>query len=315
MTKEELNQLAFDLGFSAVGVADPEAPVHLEFYRRWIGRGFAAHMDYLESHAPLKESPHNLLPSVRSVIVVALDYNQEPETDPDRPKIARYALGRDYHKVIRSKLKILARELAKHLPLVETRVCVDSAPILEREYANLAGLGWFGKNSCLIDSQRGSWFLIGVLLTSAEFERNKPSFGGCGSCTKCVDSCPTGAIVFDDGRWQVDSRRCISYLTIEHKGELSSAQEGQLDGWTFGCDVCQEVCPFNEVRESQPLRGRPATDRDLLARRSWPKLTDLLTLSSSEWNEITRGSAVRRVGHAGLIRNVRANLGEKGDSW
>jgi epoxyqueuosine reductase len=224
------------------------------------------------------------------------------------PRIARYALGRDYHKVLRPKLRALERELIAMFPSVRSRICVDSAPILEREYAQRAGLGWYGKNTCLINSYRGSWFVIGLVLTTAEFVPDEPARGGCGSCTRCVESCPTGCIVFEDGRWQINAERCISYLTIEHRGAFSAEQERLIGPWTFGCDVCQEVCPFNESRAHQPLRAPQAQLADFRQKRSWPSLRRLAVIQEPEWDLLTRGSPVRRTGLEGLRRNARANL-------
>lgn len=290
------------LGFESLGVCAPEPPPHLAAYREWLERGYHGEMDYLRRHLAFKADPAKLLPGVRSVIAVSLNYNQSNEPREGLPRIARYALGRDYHKVLRSKLRKLANWIGADSE--SHRICVDSAPIMERDYAQLAGLGWFGKNTMLIDSRRGSWFFIGILLTTVEFERDRPATGGCGSCGRCIDACPTGAIVFDEGRWQVDARRCISYQTIERRGEL----EHDTAGWTFGCDVCQEVCPFNEPRRSQPRRAAFTTERDFLARREWPSLERLAMIEEREWDLVTRGSAVRRAGLGGLRRNARAAL-------
>jgi epoxyqueuosine reductase len=239
---------------------------------------------------------------------VALYYDQPNARRKGHPHIARYALGRDYHKVLRSKLKRLSSWLETEYPGARYRPCVDSAPIFERDYARLAGLGWFGKTTCLIDSKRGSWFFIGLLLTSVEFQIDAAAVGSCGSCRKCIDACPTGAIVKADGRWQIDSRRCISYLTIEHRGPIDEELQKQVGGWTFGCDVCQEVCPFNEARPSQPARSPQTREHDFLERRRWPSLVELGTISFEEWDHLTRGSAVRRARWEGLQRNAKINL-------
>jgi epoxyqueuosine reductase len=189
---------------------------------------------------------------------------------------------------------------------------VDSAPIMERDFAQLAGLGWFGKNTMLINSRRGSWFFIGVLLTTVEFEPDESAVGGCGSCRECIDACPTGAIVHEDGRWQVDARSCISYLTIEHRGAIDPNLMPKMGEWTFGCDVCQEVCPFNAPRESQPERARETKVQDFLNRRPFPSLTELAMLDPKGWDELTQGSAIRRTGLDGLSRNAEINLRNSG---
>lgn len=305
MTKDELKIAARSLGFSAVGICEATPAPHLDFFDQWVERERHAGMEWLAASRALRSDPETLLPGTRSIVAVALDYNQPNPHVPGHPHIARYALGRDYHKVLRGKLKQLAA-------LLETegfaaRPCVDSAPVFERDYARLAGLGWFGKNTMLIDSRRGSWFFLGLLLTTASFEADPPAEGGCGTCTRCIDACPTGAIVFADGRWGIDSGRCISYLTIEHEGPIPSELAAQMGDWTFGCDVCQEVCPFNEERLSQPLRGAVATEPDFLQKRAWPSLEEIETMSEAEWDVLTRGSAIRRTGLEGLKRNARIN--------
>ena len=265
-------------------------------------------MAYLEKQLPLKSSPLELLPEAQSIVAVALNYGQPNPVRAGYPRIARYALGRDYHKVLRGKLKRLAAWIEAAHPGAKCRPCVDSAPIFERDYANLAGLGWFGKNTCLIDSKRGSWFFIGLLLTSVPFDLDSPSKGSCGTCRKCIEACPTGAIVLDDGRWQIDSRSCISYLTIEHKGPFSNGTLEKVGDWTFGCDICQEVCPFNEPRASQRLRSVKTKELDFLTPRTMPKLSNLAELAHEEWDLLTQGSAIRRAGFEGLKRNAKANL-------
>ncbi len=294
---EFLKAAALSLGFTTVGVA-PALPIPqaLAQYRRWIAEGWHAEMGYLADHEALKQDPRSLLPGAKSVIAVTLNYNQTP-LDRD-PKIARYALGRDYHKVLRTKLRALERHVRASHPDAECRICVDSAPILDRAYANLAGLGWLGKNTMLIDSKRGSWFFIGLLLTTVPFQPDLPAEGGCGTCRKCIDACPTGAIKLLEGRYQVDSRVCISYQTIEKKGELTV----DTHGWAFGCDVCQEVCPFNQPRENQPLRAAPTTEPDFLLPLAKAIRPDV---SESEWDELTKGSPIRRATYQGWRRNHR----------
>lgn len=298
ISSEALKGRALELGFSTVGVA-PAVPIPeaLATYRQWLAEGYHADMEYLAKHEALKQSPQALLPNCQSVIAVTLNYYQDP---PMRDgKIARYALGRDYHKVLRSKLGKLSKFVTEQHTGAINRVCVDSAPILDRAYASLSGLGWFGKNTMLIDSKRGSWFFIGLLLTTVPYESDQPSIGGCGTCRKCIDACPTGAIKLLNGRYQVDSRQCISYQTIENKGELAV----DTNGWAFGCDICQEVCPFNQPRESQPLRAQVTEEPDFLlslAANIGPNM------SEEEWDRATQGSPIRRAGYAGWLRNTSA---------
>ncbi len=303
-SSDRLKAEALALGFDLVGVTDAVPSPHLKEYRRWLENGFGGTMDYLARQIPLREHPVHLLPGARSVVAVALNYNQPNPPRPGYPRIARYALGRDYHKVLRGKLRALGRFLDREYPGSASRACVDSAPIFERDFAHLAGLGWFGKNTMLINSRRGSWFFLGLLLTTVPLALDVAAAGGCGSCRRCVDACPTGAIVFDEERWQIDSRRCISYLTIERDGP----HDVDTHGWTFGCDICQEVCPFNEPRPSQPLRSLPTLEADFLKLRDWPSLERLAVVGDREWDVLTQGSAVRRPGVAGLRRNARANL-------
>lgn len=291
-----------DEGIELWGICAAEPPSHHAEYGAWLDRGFHGEMSYLREHLELKTHPENLLPGVKSIIAVALNYNQEPRLDP---RIARYALGRDYHKVLRGKLSRVAAGLHG-----EHRICVDSAPLMERDFAQQAGIGWFGKNTMIINSVRGSWFVLGFLLTTEQLEPSQPAVGGCGTCRRCIDACPTGAIVFEDDRWQVDARRCISYLTIEHKGEFTAEQREMVGGWTFGCDICQEVCPFNQARESQPLRATLTLEPDFRA-RDWPNLERLAIVDDEAWDRLTQGSPVRRAGRKGLARNVAANLANR----
>lgn len=299
---------ALELGFATVGICDAAPSAGITAYADWLANARHGTMSYLAKSSDLRADPRALLPSCRSVVAVTLNYAQPNPPVPGQPRIATYALGRDYHKVLRSKLRKLERWLQAMHPGVETRACVDSAPILERDFAHLAGLGWFGKNTLLIDSRRGSWFFIGLLLTSLHFEPDLPSMGSCGSCMRCVEACPTGAIIQENRRWQVDARHCISYLTIEHKGDIEPELAAKMGAWTFGCDVCQEVCPFNEPRASQPLRAAKASEPDFLTGRAWPGLNELAQISHEDWDGLTRGSAVRRTGLLGLRRNARINL-------
>lgn len=308
MTSDTVRAQALALGFDSVGFATADPPESLPFFESWIAKGYHGTMGYLARSVALRASLESLLPGCRSVVAVGLNYNQPNPPQPGMPRLARYALGRDYHKVLRSKLKRLDAWLKSQDPGHVGRVCVDSAPVLEREIAHRAGLGWFGKNTMLIDSLRGSWFVIGLLLSTLPLEPDEPAQGGCGTCRLCVEACPTGCILFEDGRWLIDARRCVSYLTIEHRGPFDPGLEEGVGEWTFGCDVCQEVCPFNQPRPHQPERAKLTAEPDFLARRDWPSLGALAVIQPAEWDSMTRGSPVRRAGIDGIRRNASVNL-------
>ena len=286
----EIERLGAELGLDQVGFCKVEPAAGLDHYRSWLKSGFHADMDYLDRSRSIKANPTNLLPGARSIIAVAQNYYQD--VPDEAPRIARYAIGRDYHKVLRGKLKRLSQPLldAGH----HVRACVDSAPILEREYAHMAGLGWFGKNTMLINSKRGSWFFIGLVLTDADLETSKPALGGCGTCRECINACPTGAIVQLNGRWSVDSRLCLSYQTIENADPMLAELSAKSQGWVFGCDICQEVCPFNHPRPTQPQRATRTQEADFLTSRSTPSLPELATMDQGTWDDWTRGRALRR---------------------
>lgn len=297
------------LGFYLCGVSPASPPPHYDAYLRWLKADMHGEMAYMQRHALQRGEPASLLDGVKSVIVVGLNYARDGKDPRHRvqeghAKFAAYSLGRDYHKVIRQRLKKLAAWLTEQAPESRHRVCVDSAPMLERDYAMMAGLGWYGKNTCLINTHRGSLFLIGCLLTTLDLEPDTPAVGGCGTCRLCLDACPTGAIV---DPYTVDARKCISYLTIEKRGELPVGSN--LDGWVFGCDDCQDVCPFNHPRENAPLRGQPTEDPELQPRFGpVPPLAELASVSEDEFNQRYAGTAIMRAKWHGLTRNAKTNL-------
>lgn len=308
LLSQRLKTRAHEIGFELAGICTAGEPETWPFYAEWVAAGRHAGMDYLVRSLELRKSLDSILPGTRSVLAVGLNYNHTLVHQEGQPKIARYALGRDYHPLFRKTLSRLAKELAIDYPEGEFRAVADSAPLLERELAQRAGLGWPGKNTCLIHSQKGSWYLLGFLLTTLEAEPDEPAKGGCGTCRLCIEACPTGAIIFDKDRWQVDSNNCISYWTIENKGPIPSEIASKLNGWTFGCDICQEVCPFNQPRVSQPERAIEAVHPDLKPRR-WPNLQQLAQISYEDWDVMTQGSPVRRRGWQGLRWNAQACLG------
>jgi len=272
---------ALELGFDLVGIAPPSALKDLEFLPRWIKKGYGGEMRYLTD--PRREDPRRVLPSVKSIICVGLVYNAPrpystdiadpnerekllssrcaPTGDmPSRAWISRYAWGKDYHDVMRSKLEQLGRAIEKLTPDVETRVYVDTGPLLERAFARLSGIGWMGKNTCLINEQKGSWFFLGVILTNLELGLDLPAPDRCGSCTRCLEACPTGALVEP---YVMDASRCISYFNIELKGAIPEEFRTLIGRNVFGCDICQDVCPWNSgplSAASGPLHADPTRD-------------------------------------------------------
>lgn len=308
LTRDLIQLRSAELGFDLCGITTADPPASINAYRQWVGKGFHGTMDYLAHSIDLRANVQSVLPGAQSIIALGMNYAQERPDTPGDVKIARYALGKDYHKVIRKRLKRLATSLAESDPDAHFRGAVDSAPLLERDLAQRAGLGWFGKNTCLINSHRGSFFFIAILLTTARLEPDRPAAGSCGSCRACIDACPTGALVFEDNRWQLDARRCISYLTIEHRGEIDPSLQASLGEWTFGCDICQDVCPFNQPRPHQPLRAAFTSIQEFRAHRARLGLQKAAQLSPEDWDAWSQGSAVRRATHSGFKRNATHNL-------
>lgn len=306
---EWIKQYARALGFDLVGIAPLQPPPHAESFLHWLAQGYAGTMEYLERTAHLRVNPAELLPDARSAVVVGLNYTPANLPDTDY-RIARYALGDDYHRVLRRKLETLLSAIQALAPEAQGRVCVDSAPVLERDLAWLAGLGWYGKNTCLINTHRGSYFLIGVLLLTLTLEYDTPVTGGCGTCRLCLDACPTGALT---APYTLDARKCISYLTIERRESIPEEYRAPIGEWLFGCDICQEVCPFNRPRAHQPLRAKP-TQEPRFKPRPLPRLHDILTMDEAQFAKRFYGSAVARAKWRGLVRNALIVAGNKGDA-
>jgi epoxyqueuosine reductase len=265
LTPAEVRDLARQCGFELAGVARAEPVDDRHWYHDWTAAGFAGAMGYLtDRRAAVRDDPRNLLPSARSIICVGKLYNSPwPYStrfaEPERAWISRYAWGRDYHLVLRRGLSRLEALLRGRCGGFESRVCVDTAPLLERSYARQAGLGWIGKNTCLINQPAGSWFFLGELLVSIPIEPDAPPPDRCGTCTRCIDACPTAALVPGPRGHTVDSRLCISYLTIELHGEMPVPNRSALGAHVFGCDICQDVCPWNRRRRTRsfiPLISR-----------------------------------------------------------
>ena len=299
--------LARECGFELAGIAPAEPAAERDYYHRWVSQGFAGEMNYLtDRRAEVRNDPRNLLPSARSVICVGKLYNgPEPYStkfsEPELGWISRYAWGSDYHDVLRSGLARMVERLREEQPF-DYKICVDTAPLLERAYARRAGLGWIGKNTCLINQQAGSWFFLGELLVSLPIEPDAPPPDRCGTCTRCIDACPTGALVPDGPAYALDSRLCISYFTIELHAAVPVAVRQEIGNHVFGCDICQDVCPWNS---RSPVSTEPA----FAPRQFAPPLETLGALTEEEFRQIFRGSPIRRSRYAGFLRNVAVAMG------
>jgi len=312
---EELKRLALDCGFELAGIAAAERLPEAAWYAEWVRRGMAGDMCYLTDHrASLRADPRALLPSARSILCVGkLYHGPEPYSTqfdaPERAWISRYAWGQNYHGLIRRGLRRVVQRLQSAIGRpFQWKICVDTAPLLERAYARRAGLGWIGRNTCLIREGAGSWFFLGELLLSLELEPDRQPPDRCGTCMRCIEACPTQAIV-PTGRaepaWALDARRCISYLTIELRNETPPQQRAGIGRHVFGCDICQEVCPWNGEA--------PATLEPAFAARVFaPPLEQLAALTEQEFNAMFRGTPVLRSGYAGFLRNVAVAMGNSG---
>ena len=292
--------LALELGFDLVAVGPATPPEHGAALRRWVEAGHAGTMGYLERRLEERLEPERVLPGARTAVCVALNYYQGEPGDPSWRPVARYAWGCDYHDVIGPRLERLAAHLTEAAG-ARSRGYVDTGPVLERDLAARAGLGWIGKNTMLLHPALGSWFFIGVLLTTAELVSDAPLADRCGSCRACLDACPTAAFV---APYVLDSRRCISYLTIEHRGDIDPDLHRDMTGWQFGCDICQDVCPWN--------RKAPATRHpEFLPRTAYPGAEALSRMDDASILEMFRDTALLRAKPPGLRRNALIYLENK----
>ena len=295
LIKQHAQRLGFmSCGISQAGFLEEEAP-RLE---AWLHKGHHGQMGYMERNFDKRLDPTKLVPDAKSVVSLLLNYYpDQTQQDPSAPKISKYAYGADYHHVIKTKLKELMHCIETEIGSVSGRAFVDSAPVLDKAWAAKSGLGWMGKNTNLICQQKGSFFFIAELIIDLALDYDNPTTDHCGTCTACIDACPTEAIV---APYQVDGSKCISYFTIELKEAIPQEVKGKFDNWVFGCDVCQDVCPWN--RFSQPHR------EPLFAPQH-----ELLAMSQSDWHEITEAvfdrlferSAVQRTKYEGLKRNLQ----------
>ncbi len=305
---EQIKDRAQKLGFELVGIIPAEPSEMIDLYEQWLKNGYAGEMAYLERHLPLKRHPRNILPEAKSIIALAINYYtldppKELVNDPSRGQISRYAWGADYHDIIRGKLDQLAKFIQKTTEEeVKTRVYVDTAPVLEREYAQNAGIGWIAKNTNVINWRTGSWFFLAGILVSIKLDADPLQLrGSCGTCTRCIEACPTDAILAPN---VLDSRLCISYLTIELKGSIPRELRPQMGALIFGCDICQEVCPWNS-------KATPTKERGFYPRMGnlAPKLLSLINMTQKEFSKRFKNSPIKRAKRRGFLRNIVVALG------
>ena len=308
-TKETIAASALALGFTSVGFASASAAPHAERLHAWLAAGRHGTMRWMARDPDRRADPRLVLRGARTVISVSLSYYRgecpaEGNGAP-RGRIARYAWGRDYHKRIRRRLRLLARAIRERCPGATWLAYVDTGPVLDRAWAERAGLGWIGKNTNVIAPVRGSYSFLGEILTDLALEPDAPARNHCGTCARCIAACPTGAIV---GPYQLDARRCISYLTIEHRGAIPVELRPAIGSRIFGCDDCQEVCPWN--RFAVPTQDPEFADRP---EQKTPELIPLLTLDEEAFRTRYQGTAILRAKRAGFARNVAVALGNSGD--
>ncbi|WP_166254221.1 tRNA epoxyqueuosine(34) reductase QueG [Marinobacter salicampi] len=304
----QIRAWAEELGFSDLGVTEPNTGVHAERLKEWLAAGMHGEMAYMADHGVKRHEPEALVPGTLRVISVRMDYLAAPDAptktlaNPEKAYISRYTLGRDYHKLLRKRLATLAKRIDEAVAGYDYRAFVDSAPVLERALAQRAGLGWIGKNTMLLNRKAGSFFFLGEIFTSAPLPLDEPYSGShCGSCSACLDLCPTNAFV---GPNKLDARRCISYLTIELKGSIPKELRPLMGNRVFGCDDCQLVCPWNKFSKASKeddFQPRHQLDNsDLAALFLW---------TEEEFLKRTEGSAIRRTGYEGWLRNLAVGLG------
>ena len=304
----DIRRWSAELGFQQAGIA----AVHLEEDERhlqnWLKAGYHGEMDYMERHGTRRSRPDELIPGTCRVISLRMDYlptedsiSEHVLADPDKAYISRYAVGRDYHKLIRRRLQRLAARIAERCGPFGYRAFVDSAPVLEKALARQSGLGWIGKHTNLINHRTGSWFFLGELYTDLPLPTDTPADNHCGNCTRCLDLCPTAAII---APYQLDARRCISYLTIELKGSIPVSLRPLIGNRVFGCDDCQLVCPWNRFAHVSP-------ESDFQPRHGLEHATllELFAWSEHQFLQYTEGSAIRRIGFQRWLRNLAVGLG------
>ena len=304
---QQIKDYALGLGFDVVGVAPVHDSPELAFFEPWLDAGYAGEMHYLARQRERRRDLQQIVPGVQSVVVCGLNYDTDipystAHTDPEHGWIARYAWGTDYHQVLQEKLARLQAFVGSLVPAeVASKLYVDTGPIVERVYARYAGLGWFGKNTCVLNARFGSWLLLGELLLSMPLDYDRPTLDHCGTCTRCLEACPTQALLEP---YVLDARRCIAYLTIELKGTIPEELRPHMGQHIFGCDICQDVCPWNRQRHltsEAALQPRPT--------QVFPALAELAQMSREDFRQRFRDTPLERSKRRGLLRNVCVAMG------
>ncbi len=296
MIREEAERLGFDfIGFAKAEQMQEEAR-RLE---AWLNQGMHGQMGYMANHFDKRTDPRKLVEGAKSVVSLMYNYfPEEVQQAPDAPKISRYAYGKDYHFVLKHKLKSLLNYIQEEIGEVNGRCFVDSAPVLERDWAKRSGIGWVGKNTLMINPKAGSYFFLAELILDLELVYDHPIKDYCGTCTRCIEACPTEAI--SPGGYVVDGSKCISYFTIELKEAIPESYKGKFENWMFGCDICQEVCPWNRFAQAhQEPEFAPHPDLLTMSKQDWEEITEEV------FREIFRKSAVKRTKYSGLKRNIK----------
>jgi epoxyqueuosine reductase len=297
---KSIKQRALELGFTKVGIAMAE-PLHEEgnHLREWLKHGYQGTMDWVGRNADKRIDPSLVLPGVKSVVAVAMNYYVDVPHSSGKQigKVSRYAWGDDYHEILQARLKELLNFILEREPNANGKVYVDTGPVMEKAWAQRAGIGWLGKHTNIISQEDGSWLFLGEILLDIELEYDSPATDHCGTCTLCIEACPTDAITEP---YVVDSNKCISYLTIEHRGEIAKELAEKFDNWIYGCDICQDVCPWNEKysRETTVVGFQPRGDAASPDLRRWAKM------SETEFSKKFTKSAIKRTKHKGLMRNL-----------
>lgn len=301
---QAIHKKAYELGFHRVGITSSDPSQRFSYYQEWLKKGFLGGMHYLKNHEPKKEDPKHIFPEVQSIICCALSYKTSYENplNVDKPIgiISNYAWGDDYHEIMNEKLKKLLDSIQTICPQVQGKVYVDTGPLLERSYAERAGIGWVGKNTCILDQEYGSYLFLGEILINVALMFDQPQTDHCGSCTRCLDACPTGALLKP---YMLDATRCIAYLTIEKKGDLSLEEKDMINHHIFGCDICQQVCPWNHKALNPDLDCFKPRPGNFL-----PELKVLLEMAEDQFKKQFSKSPVKRAKYPGFKRNVKAVL-------